>query len=862
MSQATGVGGAPGGSGAHRAGDTPDPQRWLLLAGVWAMYTAFGLVVASLAPVLTPVGEDLGLSKSRLGVILGTWPAVFVFAALPAGRLLDRIGLRWALFIGGVLLCLSGVLRGLATGGVSLFLAVAVFGLGGPMISNGAPKLVVSRFPERERAKATSLYLTAPVAGQIIAVAVANSVIRPLAGGSWRSVPLVLAAVTGIICVLWLMLTARLESRASNEAPGRGLGLDSATRRGAADLLANPVMRLILMMAVAIFFVNHGLNNWLPKIIEDFGASPEAAGYFTAVSYAAGLIGPLVFTRLGARRPLAAPVVVSLCLAVTVAMLAVVSGVAATPFLLLVGFLRFGLIALCVLTLMGAPRRGRAQHGCGQRPVLHRRGDRRLRRAVRRGRHRRRHRRLRGQPVHACRGDGAGGMAVPADPPPHRPGRRAPGNRVTGLRLHHRCRARRQRWTPLIRWRPTATSSACRWVAAVRRRSTWWATHSEPCLAPRPPTSTRSWSAGPGWGWPGISPVRQRGCSYHEFLAEPLGRLVGGGPHEVVAMNSLTVNLHLLMVSFYVPTASRHKILIEERAFPSDHFAVESQIRQRGLDPAESLVLARPRAGEHTLQREDLLGLIAETGAELALVLLPGVHYYTGQVLPLADITASAHEVGARVGFDVAHAAGNVPLALHDWDVDFAAWCNYKYLNGSPGAVGGAFVHERHLRGPVAAQAGRLVGPPRRYSLRDEHPLRPHPHRGVVATLEPAHPGHGRSAGFPRDLRSGGRHPAAAGQVGAAVCLPGLPAQGDHRRPGREHHARGAARAGLPELAAGSSSPEPTATPPSRPLIDAGIVCDWRHPDVIRLAPVPLYNTFDDIRRFVATLDHLLDQGG
>ena len=334
--------------------DEADPQRWILLAGLWAMYAAFGLVVSSLAPVLTPLGEDLGLSKSRLGVILGTWPAVFVFASTPSGWFLDRVGLRWALFAGGVLMCLSGVLRGLATGGVSLFLAVAVFGLGAPMISNAAPKLVVSRFSERERAKATSLYLTAPVAGQIIAVAAANSVIRPVAGGSWRSVPLVLAAATGIVCVLWLMLTGRLESRSPGPAPG-GFRLDSATRQGARTLLRQPLMRLVLVMAVAIFFVNHGLNNWLPKIIEDSGVSAQTAGYLTSASYAAGLIGPLLVTRFGARRPLAAPVVISLCLAATVAMLAVVTGVAATPFLLLIGFLRFGLIALCVLTLMGLP---------------------------------------------------------------------------------------------------------------------------------------------------------------------------------------------------------------------------------------------------------------------------------------------------------------------------------------------------------------------------------------------------------------------------------------------------------------------------------------------------------------------------
>ena len=184
---------------------------------------------------------------------------------------------------------------------------------------------------------------------------------------------------------------------------------------------------------------------------------------------------------------------------------------------------------------------------------------------------------------------------------------------------------------------------------------------------------------------------------YHELLTDPLARLVGGRPHEVVAMNSLTVNLHLLMVSFYEPTGARHKILIEDHAFPSDHFAVESQIRLRGGDPAESLVLARPRAGEETLRGEDLLDLIAGHGAELALVLLPGVQYYTGQVLPMAEITAAAHEVGARVGFDLAHAVGNVPLSLHDWNVDFAVWCSYKYLNAGPGAIGGAFVHERHV---------------------------------------------------------------------------------------------------------------------------------------------------------------------
>ena len=180
---------------------------------------------------------------------------------------------------------------------------------------------------------------------------------------------------------------------------------------------------------------------------------------------------------------------------------------------------------------------------------------------------------------------------------------------------------------------------------------------------------------------------------YHNLLTRQLADITGAHVDEVVAMNSLTVNLHLLLVSFYRPTADRHKILIEDHAFPSDHFAVESQIRQRGFDPETSLVTVSPREGEEALRRKDLLAAIAEHGEELSVVLLPGVQYYTGQVLPMADIVVAGHEVGAMVGFDLAHAIGNIELDLHDWGVDFAVWCSYKYLNSGPGGVGGAFVH-------------------------------------------------------------------------------------------------------------------------------------------------------------------------
>ena len=184
---------------------------------------------------------------------------------------------------------------------------------------------------------------------------------------------------------------------------------------------------------------------------------------------------------------------------------------------------------------------------------------------------------------------------------------------------------------------------------------------------------------------------------YHELITDSFAGLVGAHGDEVVAMNALTVNLHLLMVSFYRPTPQRHKILIEAGAFPSDHFAAESQIRQRGFDPAGSLVTVAPRDGEALLRTEDILATIADHGDELSLVMLPGIQYYTGQVMPMAEIVEAAHEVGAVVGFDLAHAVGNIELDLHNINADFAAWCTYKYVNSGPGGVAGAFVHRRHI---------------------------------------------------------------------------------------------------------------------------------------------------------------------
>lgn len=183
---------------------------------------------------------------------------------------------------------------------------------------------------------------------------------------------------------------------------------------------------------------------------------------------------------------------------------------------------------------------------------------------------------------------------------------------------------------------------------------------------------------------------------YHERFANPLSKIVGALPSEVTVMNTLTVNLHLLMVSFYRPTKTRFKIICEEKAFPSDQYMFQSQVHFHGFDPKEALVEIKRREGEHNIRLEDILAKIEEVGDELALVLIGGVNYYTGQVFDMKTITAAGHKAGAKVGWDLAHAAGNIKLELHDWNVDFAAWCSYKYMNSGPGNASGCFIHERH----------------------------------------------------------------------------------------------------------------------------------------------------------------------
>ena len=186
------------------------------------------------------------------------------------------------------------------------------------------------------------------------------------------------------------------------------------------------------------------------------------------------------------------------------------------------------------------------------------------------------------------------------------------------------------------------------------------------------------------WGVEGHFHAKHPWFAYHEFLTDASAKIVGARPSEVVVMNGLTVNLHLLMVSFYRPQGKRTKILCEAKAFPSDQYAIESQIKFHGLDPQDHLIEVAPRDGEHTIRHEDVIGAIQEHGDEIALVIMGGVNYYTGQVFDMANITKAGHDAGAVVGFDLAHGAGNIELKLHDWGVDFACWCSYKYLNSGP----------------------------------------------------------------------------------------------------------------------------------------------------------------------------------
>ena len=339
---------------------------------------------------------------------------------------------------------------------------------------------------------------------------------------------------------------------------------------------------------------------------------------------------------------------------------------------------------------------------------------------------------------------------------------------------------------------------------------------------------------------------------YHEFLTEKMARVVGARPVEVVVMNTLTVNLHLMMVSFYRPTSKRYKIIIEGSAFPSDQYAVKSQLRFHGYDPQDALIELQPRMGEDLIRTEDITALLNKEGETVALIMLGGVNYYTGQAFDFKTITEQAHKQNITVGFDLAHAAGNLKLQLHDWDIDFAVWCGYKYLNSGPGGIAGCFVHERHakqqsiprfegwwghdketrfLMGPdfvptVGAEGWQLSNAP----ILSMASLNASLEIFEEAGMEAIHKKSKLLTGYLEFLLN------SINNKNISLITP------------KDSSQRGS------QLSIRIKNSNKTLF---HKLIENGIICDWREPDVVRVAPVPLYNSFTDVFQFVNELNNI-----
>lgn len=337
---------------------------------------------------------------------------------------------------------------------------------------------------------------------------------------------------------------------------------------------------------------------------------------------------------------------------------------------------------------------------------------------------------------------------------------------------------------------------------------------------------------------------------YHEFLAESTARMVGAHPHEVVVMNSLTVNLHLLMVSFYRPTKDRFKIVIEADAFPSDKYAVKSQLRFHGYDPETALIELRSESGDPVIPTSEILDLIDREGDEIALIMLGGVNYYTGQAFEMEKITRAGHAKGCTVGFDLAHGAGNLHLKLHEWGPDFACWCSYKYLNSGPGGLSGIFVHERHAGNTDLPRFEGWWGHNKanRFKMPDN--------------FEAMHGAEAWQLSNPPILPLAALR--ASMEIFDEVGMPALRAKSEKLTGYFEYL--------IKELNTNQNVRIITPTDPRQRgcqlslqtmengrvifdrLTEKGVIADWREPDVIRLAAVPLYNRFVEVWEFVQLL--------
>ncbi|HMK27099.1 MAG TPA: kynureninase [Chitinophagaceae bacterium] len=344
---------------------------------------------------------------------------------------------------------------------------------------------------------------------------------------------------------------------------------------------------------------------------------------------------------------------------------------------------------------------------------------------------------------------------------------------------------------------------------------------------------------------------------YHEIFPKQLSKIVGCLPKEVVVMNSLSVNLHLLMVSFYRPTKQRYKIICEAKAFPSDQYAFETQAKHHGFDPTDAVIEVSPREGEYAIRTEDILSTIKKHGDSIAVVLFSGVNYYTGQLFDIKTITEAAHSIGAYAGFDLAHAAGNVELHMHDWDADFACWCSYKYLNSGPGAVGGIYIHEKHVANKELPRFAGWWGYTKETRFKMEKGFEAIPtaegwqlsnapvlamaaHKASLDVFE--------EAGIDqlhkkRKLLSGYLH----------YVLNDVNSRQKEKileiiTPSDENE-RGC-QSSMLMLKRGTEI--------FNELTKQGVLADWREPNVIRVAPVPLYNSFEDVWRFGNIIETIL----
>jgi kynureninase len=348
--------------------------------------------------------------------------------------------------------------------------------------------------------------------------------------------------------------------------------------------------------------------------------------------------------------------------------------------------------------------------------------------------------------------------------------------------------------------------------------------------------------------------------SYHEMFAKPVAKLMGAKEDEVIVMNQLTVNLHLLLISFYQPKGKRFKIVCESNAFSSDNYALQTQVQMHGYNPAEAIIEVAPRKGEHTLRTEDIVNTINKNADEIALVIFGGVNYLTGQLLDMPKITELSNKSGIICGFDLAHAAGNVELKLHDWEVDFACWCTYKYFNSGPGSVAGAYIHQRHVKNRELLRLGGWWGYDKKTRfIMDKKFLPMQTAEGWQVSNAPILSMAAHKASVDIFIEAGGMVPLRKKSLNLTGYLEFI-INGINEKLNAEKFRleiitptnpseRGCQ---LSVIAHGIGKDFYNA------LTKSGVFCDWRSPNVIRLAPVPLYNTFEDVWRFGQVVEKIL----